>query len=78
MFLPARVRLFGSGQVIQMAGFDAMDELAGLALRGNVVIPAARDVERIGESEDAVGERVTMVVVEEEPSIKAFGADCFL
>ena len=47
-----------------------MDELPGFAGGGDEVEPAPGDVEAFTEAEDAVGERVAVVVVVEEPAVQ--------
>src|ERR1700721_4727969 len=48
-----------------------MDELARIALGGDVVVPAARDVCLEVEAEDGCGDGVAVVVVVEEPAVEA-------
>ncbi len=57
-----------------------MDEFLWLTGSGDEVEPAARDVHGGVEAEDAVGERVAMVMVVEEPGVEVGvaqgGLDC--
>ena len=48
---------------------DSMDELAGLARGGDVVVPAAGDVSLGIEAEDVRGDGIAMVVVVKEPAV---------
>ena len=69
-FLPGGVGVAGAGEGVELAGLDAMDELAGFAFGGDEVEPAAGD-EAIGvEREDAIGDGVAVVVVVEEPAVQ--------
>ncbi len=69
--LPGGVDPLGPGQGVELIRLDAMDELAGAALGGNDVVPAAADQSLIGEAEDGGGERIAMVMVVEQPRIDA-------
>ena len=55
-----------------------MDEFLRLACCGNEIEPAAGDVHLRVKREDAVGERVAMVVVVEEPRVDGGVAKCGL
>ena len=59
-----------AGKGIELAGLDAVDELSGIALRGDEVEPAAGDEGVFVEAEDAVGDGVAVVMVVEEPAVK--------
>src|SRR6185437_11657925 len=73
-FLPGGVLAGGAGERVEFAGLDAVDELAGLAVGGDEVVPAAGD-EGVGEAEDAVGDRVAVMVIVEEPAVEFLIAD---
>ena len=68
--LPGGVGVFAAGEGVELAGFDAVDELAGLAFGGDEVEPAAGDEAVLVEAEDAVGDGIAMVVVVEEPAVE--------
>ncbi len=61
--------LFGAGQSVEVSGFDFVDELDGIAFGGDQVIPAARDHEAFGKSEDAVGDGIAVMMVVEKPGV---------
>ncbi|WP_433983681.1 hypothetical protein [Tunturiibacter empetritectus] len=67
--LPGGVDGLCAGQGVESSGFDAMDQLLRLAVRGDEVEPAAGDVGVGVEAEDRVGEGVAVVVVVEEPAV---------
>ena len=67
--LPARVLALGAGQGVEMAGLDAVHQLARLALGGHNVIPAPCDHQVLGKSEHAIGNGVAVVVVVKQPRI---------
>ena len=69
-FLPGGVLTGGAGEGVELAGLDAVDELAGLALGRDEVEPAAGDEGVRVEAEDAVGDGVAVVVVVEEPAVE--------
>jgi hypothetical protein len=69
-FLPGGVLGFGAGEGVEASGFDAMDEFFWLAGRRDEVVPAASDVGVFVEAEDAVGERVAMVVIVKQPAVE--------
>ena len=59
-----------AGERIETQAFNAVDQLARLAGRGHEVVPAARDVQALAQSEDAVCDGVAMVMIVEEPAIE--------
>ena len=67
--LPGGVDGFGAGEGVEPEGLDAVDEFFWLAGGGDEVVPAAGDVSVGVEAEDAVGERVAVVMVVEEPAV---------
>src|ERR1039458_2144721 len=67
--LPSRVLLFGSGQRVEVSGPDLVDELDGRAFGGDQVVPAPRDHEAVGQSEDTVSDRIAVVMVVEKPGV---------
>jgi hypothetical protein len=72
--LPGGVFGFGAGEEVEFVGLDAVDEFLRLALGGDEVVPAAGDV-AAGDSQDAVGEVVAVVVVVEEPAVEIIFAE---
>ncbi len=68
--LPGGVGVFGAGEGVELAGLDAVDELAWFADGGDEVEPAARDEAVLVEAEDAVGDGIAVVVVVEEPAVE--------
>ncbi len=72
--LPGGVDAFGAGEVVELAGFDAMDELAGLAFGGDDVVPAAADEAGSGKAEDGGSNGIAVVMVVKEPGVEAGGA----
>ena len=74
-FLPGGVLRLGAGEGVELAGLDAVDELAGLAVGGDEVEPAAGDEGVLVEAEDAVGDGVAVVVVVEEPAVEVLFAE---
>ena len=50
----------------------------GSPLRGDHVIPAARDMHRCRKTQHPVGERIALVVIEEQPAVEIFPAKSFL
>ena len=64
LFAPAGIGDFFAWRGVQDAGFDPVDDADRVAVGWNHVIPAAGHVARGLETEDAVGEGVTLVVVE--------------
>ena len=70
-FLPRAVLLERSRQCIQAATLDAMYQLARLALRGDEVVPAPCNMRILIKAQDAIGQRITMVMVIKQPSIEA-------
>ena len=68
--LPGGVGVLGAGEGVELAGLDAMHELAGFAVGGDEVIPAAGDEAVLVEAEDAVCDGVAMVVVVKEPAVE--------
>jgi hypothetical protein len=52
-----------------------MDQLAGFAVGGDEVVPAAGDVGVGVEAEDASGDGVAVVVVVKEPAVEGGGAE---
>ena len=74
-FLPAGVDVLLTGQVVEPAGFDAMDELLRLTVGGDEVVPAPGDVGVGIDTQDASGDGVAVVVVVEEPAVEfGFGS----
>ena len=69
--LPGGVLGLCSGQRVEAAGFDAVDELLRLPMGGNQVVPAPCDVQTLGQAEDAVGQGIAAVVIIEEPAVQA-------
>ena len=67
--LPSGVLFFGAGQGIEVAGFDLVHQLRRLALGRDEIVPAARDHQAFRKSEHAVGDRVAMMVIVEEPGV---------
>ncbi len=49
-----------------------------LALRGNEIIPASRHGAAGIQAQDAVGQRIALVVVEEQPAVQLLFSQCFL
>ena len=70
-FLPGRVAAFGTGERVELAGLDAMDQLARLAFCGDDVVPAAADEAVVGQAEDAGGNGVAVMMIVEEPGFDA-------
>ena len=68
--LPGGVCVFAAGEGVELAGLDAVDELAGFAFGGDEVEPAAGDEAVFVEAEDAIGDGVAVVVVVEEPAVE--------
>ena len=68
--LPGGVGAFAAGEGVELAGLDAMDELARLAFGGDEVEPAAGDEAVLVEAEDAIGDGVAVVVVVKEPAVE--------
>jgi hypothetical protein len=67
--LPGGVEALRAGEGVELAGFDAVHELAGVAFGGDDVVPAAADQAVVGEAEDGGGEWVAVMVVVEEPGV---------
>jgi hypothetical protein len=68
-FLPSGIEHAAAGQRIETALFNAVQELARLAICRNEVIPAAGYV-RIGiEAQDVRGNGIAMMVIVEEPAV---------
>jgi hypothetical protein len=78
LLLPPGILALLPGQRIQDMRFDFVNECDGLAVRRNQIVPAARDHLRGLKTEDAIGERVAAVMIEEKPAIEAFGAEGLL
>ena len=76
--LPGGVLGAGAGEGVEFAGLDAVNELAGLAVGGDEVEPAAGDKAAFVEAEDAVGDGVAVVVIVEEPAVEVVFANCRL
>ena len=68
---PARIDGLLAGQRVEHAAFDRVNELARFAFGGDQVEPAASDHARRFELQHAIGERVSRVMIEEEPARKA-------
>ena len=68
---PVRINLPLARQAIQRALLNLMDQFARLTFRRNKVIPAARGFDLGRYREDAIGQRVSPVVVKEEPPVQA-------
>ena len=47
-----------------------MHQLLRLAMRGDEIEPAPGDVQRIAETKDAIGQRIAMMVIVEQPAIE--------
>src|ERR1039457_5603150 len=69
-FLPARILTLRAGQRIQPALLDAVHQLAWFALRRDKVIPAARDVRLLVQTQDAASNRIAMMVVVTQPAVE--------
>ena len=54
--LPSGVLFLGAGEGVEVAGLDFVDQLAGLTLGGNEIVPAAGDHQAFGKAEDAVSD----------------------
>ena len=76
--LPGGVLGLGAGEGVETAGFDAVNELFGLADGGDEVEPAAGDVEVVAEAEDAIADGIAIVMVVEEPAVDLGVAQCRL
>jgi len=55
-----------------------MHQLARLARGGHKVVPAARDVRLFVQAQNALGDGVAVMMVVEEPAVKAGLAECGL
>jgi len=76
--LPSGVKPLGAGQRIQVTGFNLVDKLGRLAFGRDQIKPAAGNHESIWQSENAVSDRVAMVMVVEEPGVDVALAQGFL
>jgi hypothetical protein len=68
-FLPSGIEHAAAGQRIETALFNAVQELARLAVCGNEVIPAAGYVRTGIEAQDVRGNGIAMMVIVEEPAV---------
>ena len=78
LLLPAGVLALGRRATIQHVRFDLVDERHGLALGRNQVVPTAGHHLRGLKAENAIGERIAAVMIEEKPAVEAFGAQRLL
>ncbi len=67
--LPSGVLFLGAGKGVEVASFDLVHQFGRLALGGDEIVPAARDHQAFRKAEHAVGDRVAMVMIVEEPGI---------
>ena len=77
-FLPSRVLLLHPGQSIQVSRLNLVHQLNGLAFGGDQVIPAPRDHQPIRQPENAVRDRVAMVMIVEKPGVNVALAQSLL
>src|SRR5208282_4140354 len=68
-FLPSGILFFRAGQGVQMSRLDLVNQLDGFALGGDQVVPPPRDHESIWQPENAVRDRVAMVMIVEKPGV---------
>ena len=68
-FLPSGVLFLRAGQGIQVSRLDLVDQFHGIAFGGDQVVPAPRDHEPIRQPENAVRDRVAMVMIVEKPRV---------
>jgi hypothetical protein len=57
---------------------DAMNQSEWLAVRGNEIVPAARDVSGGAKAENGIRKGVAFVMIEEQPAVKLFAPERFL
>ena len=58
--------------------FDAVNQLARLAIGGDEIIPASGGVKICRKAEDTIGKRIAAVMVEKKPAVEICGAKGFL
>ena len=78
LLLPAGITELLTRNRIEHSCLDAMDQSDGLALGRNQVVPAAGDVPRRTEPEDTICQRITLMVIEQQPGIKLLALQRFL
>ncbi len=67
--LPRRIDVPAAGQGRQLAPLHPVGQLARFAFGWNEVIPAPRHVQRLAQTENAIGNRVAVMMVVKEPAI---------
>lgn len=71
LLLPAGIGNPGAGQGIENMRLDMMHQPAGFTPSGNEVIPTPADVAWRFQTQQPVGKRVALVMVEQEPAVQA-------
>jgi hypothetical protein len=56
--------------IIEVSGFDLVDQFLRLAIGGNHIKPAARNHQFLGQAEHMIGNGIAMVVVVKEPRVE--------
>ncbi len=67
---PTGIAILGAGKRIKGAAFDAMHQLARFTIRTQKIIPAARGLQVVGKTQNAIGEGIAAMVVKEEPTVE--------
>ena len=76
-FLPAGILALASGQGVEVAGFDLVNQFCRLATGRNQVEPTPSDHQIRGQAEHAVSNRIAMMVIVKEPGVDiAFAERC--
>ena len=68
-FLPSGILFLHARQGIQVSRFDLVNQFDGLAFGGDQVIPAPSDHEPIRQPENAVRDRIAMVMIVKKPGV---------
>ncbi len=76
--LPRGVLALCAGKCVEPSALDAVYEFARLAIGGNDVVPATRDVSIFRQTKDARCQRIAIVMIVEEPGVHARVTQCGL
>ena len=68
-FLPAGILALASGERVEMAGLNLVDQLYGFAFGRNQVVPAPGDHLTCGQSQHAVSDGIAVMVIVKEPGV---------